>query len=208
MTRRIPKTPLSEGDIVQSEVAGRSYPVDVLRDVFVKSGMSPERISRKYFISLDRILDYAECFNWFNLKQDHDRMVLHSALNLRADSFVEHLSADQREQKLKTAQRNQELSEVEEHFDKYGHLFVVNEGGEILRSKVTGLPLKMEFGSSKEEIQMRREIQASTELNLKLLVENQQSPQVLISSAKTETTDVKLLDPIDALANEILNEDE
>ncbi len=204
MTRRIPKTPLSEGDIIQAEVSGRSYPVDVLRDVFVKSGMSLKRIASKYFIPQDKLLDYAEAFNWFKLKQEHDRQILHEALNLRVDGFVEHLSADQREQKLKSLQRNQELSEVETHFDKYGHLYIVDEEGQIIRSKVTGLPLKMEFGSSKEELQERRELQMSTELNLKLLTETQKNPQIVIETKESP----KLLNPIETLANEILEGDD
>lgn len=171
MARRIQQQQISESDIIQSEVAGRNYPVDVLKDLFVKSGMTPKRISQKFFISLPKLMEYAETFEWFRLKKEHDRLRLFTALNIRADSFLDHMTADQREQSLKMDQRNQELEEVEKHYAQHHHLFCVDEYGNVLRNKITGLPIKMEFGSSKEELQERRELQASVELNVKLLSE-------------------------------------
>jgi hypothetical protein len=202
MSRKIAKPTIRESDILYSEIEGREYPADVIKDVFIKSGMSPERIAKKYFIPLKKILEYANAFGWFKLKQEHDRMVLHTALNMRRDSFLETLTTDQKEQKLKNFQRNQELDEVEKHLQKYGHLYCVDPTtDEIIYSKLTGLPLKLNFGSSKEEIQSRREIQASIEANLKMLSET-----TGIEAEKASENEIINIDPIKEIANRIIED--
>jgi len=183
-TKRIVKT-LRMTDSLKSDVNGLSYPVDALKELYIKSGRSAERIAKMYGISLKLLLEYAEAGEWDRLKEQHEKTIFNTILKLRSESFVNSLTGDQREQMFESFQRDQYMDEVEEHFRKYGHLFCVDADGEILRDKTSGLPIKMKFMTHKEDILRRRELQGSIELNLKLLAQDQvEKPQILKEEPK------------------------
>lgn len=190
-------------DKLKSDVVGLEYPVDALKEVYIKSGRTSERIAKMFGISVSQLLEYVEHYGWEKLKQDHEKKVFFTILNQRSDSFLENLTTDQREQQLKNYQRNQELDEMEEHLKKYGHLFCVDETGEVLKDRFSGMPVKLRFGSSKDEIASRLAIMASIEASIKHLIEDRESKPKLVTS-----TEVKQLGSGLESAKKYLEEDD
>jgi predicted nucleotidyltransferase len=114
---------------------------------------------------------------------------------MRAERFLDESRIDEMEARLKRIQHEQELEEVMAHFEKYGHLFYVDqESGEILRDNTTGKPIKYKFGQSMQELAAREKVKANTEINLKLSLEDSKHRPQLAEPTKPKQIERGVID--------------
>lgn len=153
-------------DVLPAE-NGAKYPVNTLMNLYVATHADPEGFAEKLGVSKAILERYIKAFKWDELRERYLSNQLMMIHKLREESITEEIQLDQKEQMFRRFQRMQYLDNVEQYMKTHGHLFVMDETGQIVTNHY-GMPVLIPIGHD-ESSKYRKEIMGNIELQLKVL---------------------------------------
>ena len=124
--------------------SGKEYPVDMLREVYIKSNKSIKRIAREYNLSPKLVEKYVKAGKWDELRSKYQHHWVEMIANSLRNNLQAYVNVSERLETLKLMEIQQQLDDIEEHFTKWGDFFQRDENGEIVRDSY-GQPKRVKF---------------------------------------------------------------
>lgn len=139
MTQRDPKresfAPEKKDSIIPAKDTGKDYPVDILREIYIKTDKTLEQLAKEYNLPMSLLSRYAKTGlkSWDTLKEEYASRRFEAFLKARDDALVETQSVVQRLETLHLMRLHLRMAEIEDHFKLYGDFFMRDSEGEIIR---------------------------------------------------------------------------
>lgn len=165
----------------------KDYPVDIVRDIYIKSDYTLERLAQEYQLPLSQLERIARTgtMNWHVLKQKYEEVRLQTLANKHQDTLIEKQSTLQRMEELNIMRINVRLAEIEAHFKKYGDFFVRTVDEKIMRDG-KGQAIELFFPTGQRDL-----------LTLKILADIKEENGARIVSKKAQSKEDKKTIDID-----------
>lgn len=177
--------PEKKDSIVNAKETGKPYPVDILKEVYIKTDKTLEQLSKEYNLPIGILQRYARTglSDWEKLRAEYQMQRFEAFLKAREDSLMETQSAVQRLETLHLMSLHLKMAEIEEHFKTHGDFFVRDSEGEIMRNGF-GQPIEL-FLPSTKALGVLKSLAELREVNGQLLqtaIENQSKKQKTIET--------------------------
>lgn len=177
--KRIVKNQLP--DVLKSDVAGRTYPVELIRDVYRYSDYSIRRLARVYGLNKDVIEQYVKLGEWDRLREEHKQKMYNILSKDRVELMEMKQDLVQRIEFYTILAAENMLEDLEEHIRTHGDMFVRKEGNpsEILRDGY-GNPVLRKIGLSSNDLLKLKGLENIREVNKELLDKAKKEDENLI----------------------------
>jgi hypothetical protein len=122
----------------------KEYPVDTVREQFINSDDTLETIALELNLPISIVQSHARqgMQSWYEMKNNHLAERLKYFMNLNVDNLVESHSVLEEGHWLTLAQIKGQQFFLKKYLEQYGHLFRVDEDGEISKDPY-GAPIPM-----------------------------------------------------------------
>jgi len=197
---------LSMTDDIKSISAKKSYPVDLLKEAYIKSDKTLDRLCKEYDLPLSIVTKYVETGKWDALREHYRERMQNTIRDTRTDLISDVQSTAQRMETLKLMRLNISAAEAEAHFIKHGDFYIRDAStGKILRDTF-GRPYEIKIPGDKNDFEMLERMVRVREGNMRLFEEHEKV--LLEAEEQKQLSEAKNTDVLDTSITEYLEEDE
>lgn len=154
-------------DILKSDI-GLEYPVDIVKDAYLKSEAGLNGFCRRYGLSKAQVKRLIDLDDWDSLREQYRQKMFNIMAKQREELVEWKQDLVQRAEFFKLMEIESQLNDLQEHIAKYGDVFVRNSEGEIVRDGY-GNPSVRKIPMNENTVKLLHAMEVVREKNLETM---------------------------------------
>jgi len=148
------------GATIKSLDKQKTYPVDLIKELYIHSDKGLSEWARDLGVSADYLERVARtgAKNWHDAKKEIQLKRVEGFREVSTDILVERQSLAQKLEIFTLMEIRFRLQEIQEHFEKYGHFYMVAEDGQIVKDG-KGQNMRLSLPNSQRDLLSLRAIE-------------------------------------------------